>query len=505
MAAQENDIIENAKNARSRTRVKIGLARNFHDRVKEIQIASLAYLIYPSDTARVEKAIKDAASFNGMLSKLGHSELGEALGRVETKFKEIVKAHATFVATRDAAQNIAATTNQQIFALSQRSQEAATDQRNQSSWLMILTIAGAALLSVLVLFLLSRLISRPIRNITGSMAQLADGNVEIDFGKTGRKDEIGGMFAAVRIFRDNAIARQILERTQAEEHAARAKRQETIEVLIARFRTEAAEALTTVKSNADILRETAELLTRSAIMTAERSASAESDANHAVHNVSAVAAAAEEFSQSINEIGQKVHEASNMVQAVASEASATSASIGALEGAAEKIGGVVSLITSIAGQTNLLALNATIEAARAGEAGKGFAVVASEVKNLANQTAAATGEISGQIAEIQSMTIAAAKAMQGIAETVGKVELSITAIVAATDQQMATTSEISRNVHDASAVTASAVGAMKDVTADAMATDESSRKVLAASQATSEQVKRLRDQVETFLSRVAAA
>lgn len=52
----------------------------------------------------------------------------------------------------------------------------------------------------------------------------------------------------------------------------------------------------------------------------------------------------------------------------------------------DSINKLLKTIHAIAGQTNLLALNATIEAARAGDSGRGFAVVASEVKELSKTT-----------------------------------------------------------------------------------------------------------------------
>ena len=100
-------------------------------------------------------------------------------------------------------------------------------------------------------------------------------------------------------------------------------------------------------------------------------------------SVQTMAAATEELSASIREIGRKVSEA----DATASSAMQTTEQLaGAIQGlneAAGKVGRVVALIDAIANQTNLLSLNATIEAARAGEAGKGFSVVANEVKQLA--------------------------------------------------------------------------------------------------------------------------
>jgi methyl-accepting chemotaxis protein len=99
--------------------------------------------------------------------------------------------------------------------------------------------------------------------------------------------------------------------------------------------------------------------------------------------------------------------------------------------------------------TNLLALNATIEAARAGDAGKGFAVVASEVKELAQETARATGDITAKVTNIQSDASRAAQAITQISEVIQQINDLQTTIASAVEEQTATTNEISRNIAQA--------------------------------------------------------
>jgi hypothetical protein len=102
---------------------------------------------------------------------------------------------------------------------------------------------------------------------------------------------------------------------------------------------------------------------------------------------------------SIREISQSTTQAAGVAARAVDVTKATSEVMATLGDSSSEIGNVVKVITAIAEQTNLLALNATIEAA---DAGKGFAVVASEVKDLAQETARATDDISQRVTAIQT-------------------------------------------------------------------------------------------------------
>ncbi|MFF7706519.1 methyl-accepting chemotaxis protein [Pseudomonas sp. NPDC007930] len=105
-------------------------------------------------------------------------------------------------------------------------------------------------------------------------------------------------------------------------------------------------------------------------------------------------------------------QASSSLEQIAAALGETAKVIDALGQRSQEIGGIVSVITSIAEQTNLLALNAAIEAARAGEQGRGFAVVADEVRSLASRTRQATDEISQMIDNIQQQSAQAVQTME---------------------------------------------------------------------------------------------
>jgi methyl-accepting chemotaxis protein len=111
---------------------------------------------------------------------------------------------------------------------------------------------------------------------------------------------------------------------------------------------------------------------------------------------------------------------------------------------------VTETITEISSQTNLLALNATIEAARAGAAGKGFAVAANEIKELAQQTAAATEDIKTRIAGVQSSTTSGITELEKVSHVIREVSEIVTTIATAIEGQSTVTKDIANSIGHAS-------------------------------------------------------
>jgi len=168
------------------------------------------------------------------------------------------------------------------------------------------------------------------------------------------------------------------------------------------------------------------------------------------NNINTISSAAEEMTATISEIAQNTEQAKQITESAVSQTDQASDQMAELDKGARDINQVIESITDISEQVNLLALNATIEAARAGEAGKGFAVVANEIKELARQTARATGDIKEKVTGIQGSSKGTIEAINSITKVVNDVNGIVTTIASAVEEQSTTTSEIATNVAEVS-------------------------------------------------------
>ncbi|MDR3437056.1 methyl-accepting chemotaxis protein [Telmatospirillum sp.] len=371
--------------------------------------------------------------------------------------------------------------------------------------LTIISLVVAIVLSVILSWWIGRSITRPLAAITETMTVFAAGDRTIAVPYVTSRDEIGRMARSLNFFKDRLILAEKTEDAARERTRQDLDRAKLREELTNQFDRAVRILLASVGETVSVVHGASDEMQTAAVATGRKSDTVSQAAQQVSANVQTVAAATVQLDGAISEVASQSIQVAGAVKDVGDSVKSAAARYQDLDEAAKRISSVAGLIEDIAAQTNLLALNATIEAARAGDAGKGFAVVAGEVKNLAAQTARATGEIGAMISAIQKKTSDGAEAIEDLAIAITDVESLVAAIAAAVEQQAAATREISRTVEAVAANNEEVTKNIVEVSQVAMTAREKAGEMFGAATELKDEAVSLQSEVARFLTRIHSA
>ncbi len=265
---------------------------------------------------------------------------------------------------------------------------------------LVLTISiVAVILTILLAWWLTRMITRPLAEAVEVANNLSEGNLNVKI-VVDSKDETGMLLTAMQ----NMVAKL-------------------------------SEIITAVRSGADSLASASEEISA----TAQSLSQASSEQAASVEETSA---SIEQMTASINQNTENAKVTDSMASKASREATEGGQAVGSTVEAMKKIAGKIGIVDDIAYQTNLLALNAAIEAARAGEHGKGFAVVAAEVRKLAERSQVAAQEIGELASSSVGLAEKAGKLLDEIVPSINKTSDLVQEIASASSEQSSGVAQI---------------------------------------------------------------